>query len=1036
MSDLVTLVTERALAHPSRLFARFLVTGESEGLVRELSYGELETQARAIAAELMERGCQAEPVLLLFPPGLEFLSAFLGCVYAGAIAVPLAPPNPKRLPRTLPRLENVAADCRARFVLTSADLAPVQARASELAPRLASATWIVSEGLDPARAEAYLRPDQAGQGLCHLQYTSGSTGSPKGVRISHANVLHNLELIKQAVGQETGEAAHEVSWLPGYHDMGLIGGLLQPLYHDASLTLLAPVAFLRRPLRWLEAISRYRGTVSGAPDFAYALVAKKASDAEVAALDLSSWTTAFCGAEPIRAATVASFVQRFAPAGLPPEAFAPTYGLAEATLIVAMGQSGARSKAFEVEVASLAEGVAQAATGGEARTLISSGRVLPGCDGIVVDPETRELLEPNAIGELWVQSGSVAEGYWERPEVNAEVFAATTAKGAGPYLRTGDLAFLDPEGELYVVGRRKDLLIVHGRNVFPQDLEQSVEAAHAGVRGAAAFGIEVEDEERVVLVVEVDRRSPEDLAAIHRDVLRAVARDHELAVFALALVKRGGLPVTTSGKIQRFAARTGYLEGTLPELARFEGAAPSAVTSGRGQDAPTRLRRAHEIADWLQGWIAGATGYDREDVDLDMPLVGYGLDSAQAVELASELGAQVGQELDPSLTFDYPTIREISAALAAEGAAAPQPRTATREPSSARPRVDEAPPAASPAESPRVEPPSLAGPTCASEVSTSGESDVAPPSEGASDASSPADPPPTSSAQEEVPSPAPEAGLLASTDPTPPLAALDLFLLDLAYFVFLSLVVGPAALAAAGTARLLQQGGTPWWGLVLGLPLLAGLGLFVMALLTWILRLFLPRPQPGIHPLRSSAGRAWGLNFVLQRVVSLPLWRPLFQSSGILRWLLLRALGAEVPFRIRTAMDAEILDAHLLTIGEDVMLSGGTSVSAHLTAGDQLHLARVTLGRGVELWAGASVALGCELGQGTRVGCRTMILPHVKAGTGCVIGSFARIGEATRIGDGAWIGDEVVVGRGCVIDAGARVEAGTRLAPGSRVRAA
>ena len=221
----------------------------------------------------------------------------------------------------------------------------------------------------------------------------------------------------------------------------------------------------------------------------------------------------------------------------------------------------------------------------------------------------------------------------------------------------------------------------------------------------------------------------------------------------------------------------------------------------------------------------------------------------------------------------------------------------------------------------------------------------------------------------------------------------------------------------------------------MGAPILAGLGLFVMALLTWALRLLLPRPQPGIHPLQGPQGTAWGLNFVLQRVVSLPLWRPVFQSSGILRWLLLRALGAEVPFRLRTAMDAEILDAHLLTIGEDAMLSGGTSVSAHLTAGDQLHLARVTIGRSVELWAGASVALGCELGEGTRVGVRTMILPHVKAGRGCSIGSFVRVGEGTQIGEGATIGDEVIVGRGCVIEAGATVAPGTRLAPGSRVRA-
>jgi len=1012
MSDLVTLVTERAAAHPGRLFARFLVTGESEGLIRALSYGELEARSRAVAAELLERGCQAEPVVLLFPPGLEFLSAFLGCAYAGAIAVPLAPPNPKRLPRTLPRIEAVIGDARARFVLTSSELAPVQGRAAELAPRLAAATWIVSQDLDPEGAERYRRPDGVGQGLCHLQYTSGSTGDPKGVRISHANVLHNLELIKQAVGQGTGDEAHEVSWLPGYHDMGLIGGLLQPLYHDASLTLLAPVAFLRRPMRWLEAISRYRGTVSGAPDFAYALVAKKASEAEVAALDLSSWTTAFCGAEPIRPTTAARFVERFAPAGLSPDAFAPTYGLAEATLIVAMGAPGKRAQTLDVEPSALALGQAKPSSTPEARRLVSSGQILAGCEGRIVDPESLAVLPPNEIGELWIQSGSVAEGYWERPEVNAEVFEAKTAEGQGPYLRTGDLAFLDPAGELYVVGRRKDVLIVHGRNVFPQDLEHSVEASHPGVRSAAAFGVEVQDEERVVLAVEVDRRSPEDLAAIHREVLRAVASDHELAVFGVALVKRGGLPVTTSGKLQRFAARAAYLAGSLPELARFEGAAPAGDAASAGPDAPTRLRRAHEIADWLQRWIASATGYDACDVDLEMPLVGYGLDSAQAVELASELGAQVGQELDPALTFDYPTIAEISAALAASGGSALGP-VAQDPPSRTEPsRAGQAQPSAPPVSEP-------ASPPLAAEPAAS-------PSPERAEAPSLAPSSPDREALESAVTP------LAAT---PPLSGKNLLLLDAAFLVFASLVVGPALLAVAGASRLLLQAGLPWEGLVLGAPLLAGFGLFVLGLLIWALRLLLPRPQPGIHPLQGPQGKAWGLNFVLQRVASLPLWRPIFMSSGVLRWLLLRALGAEVPFRFRSAMDAEVLDAHLLTIGEDAMLSGGTSVSAHLTAGDQLHLARVTLGRGVELWAGASVALGCELGEGTRVGVRTMILPHVKTGRDCSIGSFVRVGEGSQIGEGATIGDEVIVGRGSVIEAGATVANGTRLAPGSRVRA-
>jgi len=614
---LVDLLTARAAERGDDPLYIFLSDGEGEEAT--LSYGELDRRARAVGARLQAAGAAGERALLLYPPGLDFIAAFFGCLYAGAVAVPAYPP---RAGRTQPRLRSIAGDARPRVVLTTAAVAVKAEDLREQIPELAGAAWIVTEDLDGGLAEGWTPPRIGSETLAFLQYTSGSTAAPKGVMVTHGNLLHNERMIGAAFGMD--EESVVVGWLPLYHDMGLIGNVLQPLHAGGRCVLMSPVSFLQRPMRWLEAISRYRGTVSGGPNFAYELCARKASPEALAGLDLSSWRVAYNGAEPVRASTLERFAAVFAPSGFKKEAFYPCYGLAEATLFVTGGHGS-----------------------GVERERVSCGRIWMGQRLVVADPETGAERGPGEEGEVWISGPSVARGYWENPD--ARDFNAFLATGGGPFLRTGDLGFL-AGGELYVTGRLKDLIILRGRNHYPQDVELTAERAHADLHpgGGAAFSVEMGGEERLVIVHEVARHRKDGIEAIAEAVRGAVAAEHEVQAQEVVLIRQAGLPKTSSGKVQRRLCRELYLKGELPVVGRSALAAADPapeLAAGLTREALAALEPAERramLAGYLRERASAALGVS---VGLDQPLTGLGLDSLSAIELKGAVESALGLSL-------------------------------------------------------------------------------------------------------------------------------------------------------------------------------------------------------------------------------------------------------------------------------------------------------------------------------------------------------------------------------------------------------
>jgi acyl-CoA synthetase (AMP-forming)/AMP-acid ligase II len=567
-ASFVDLLRRRADVHPERTAFVFLVDG-GPGETR-LTYGELDRQARAVAAAVQGIARPGERVLLLHPPGLEFVSAFFGCLYAGTIAVPAYPPDPARLARTLPRLRRIVADAGATLVLTTADLQGAAALLGDDAPELGALPWLAGDATDAGAEARWRAPAVRGETVALLQYTSGSTAEPRGVVLSHENLLANSALIRHAFGHSAESVG--VVWAPFYHDLGLIGGVLQPVFLGTATVLLSPIAFLRRPIRWLEAVSRYRGTTSGGPNFAYDLCVDRTTPAERAGLDLASWRVAFNAAEPVRASTLDRFARAFAPCGFRPEAFYPCYGLAESTLIVSGGAAGAAPVRLSADARALEHGRLRRAARarGEARALVGCGRSLPGHAVRVVDSATRHPCPPGRVGEIWVAGPSVGRGYWRRPAESARVFGARLAGGEGPFLRTGDLGVLR-DGELYVTGRAKDVVIVRGRNLYPQDIEATAERSHPALRAGcgAAFPVAVADEERLVVVHEVDRTPGLDPAAVIEAIRARVSAEQEVQVNAVVLIAPRSIPKTSSGKIRRHATRAELLAGALDTVAAW-----------------------------------------------------------------------------------------------------------------------------------------------------------------------------------------------------------------------------------------------------------------------------------------------------------------------------------------------------------------------------------------------------------------------------------------------------------------------------------
>jgi acyl-CoA synthetase (AMP-forming)/AMP-acid ligase II len=563
-SSLVALLAERARSQASDRAYIFL--NDRGGEEAALTYGELNAAARALAARLARLVRPGDRALLVFPPGLEFMVAYFGCLIARVIAVPMMMPR-----RNSARDSSAAilANCEPSVALTTSAFA----LRHDLQERFAheGLQWHAVD-LTAGEADDAELPVPDPQTIAFLQYTSGSTSDPKGVAVTHANLLANLEMIRIALGN-TSRSTY-VNWVPLYHDMGLILNALQAFYVGAPCVLMAPNAFVQRPLSWLRAIGHYKAEVAASPNFGYDLCVSRYRPEQMEGIDLSSWKAALNGAEPVRSDTIAKFIDTFAPHGFQPNSVFPAYGMAEATLLISGGGRGAGHITRSVSQSALqAHRAEPPADSADAQTLVGCGRTLQGERIAIVDPDSRARLPANQVGEIWVSGPNVARAYWRNATATQNALHGHI-EGEGSaisWLRTGDLGFLDASGELYVTGRIKDVIIIRGGNHYPQDIERTVQRLHPSLRqnGGAAFSVPDENgEEALAIVQEIERteRSKIDPKELHELIREGVADQHELFARHITLIRPGTLPKTTSGKIQHALARRLWLEGRLQML--------------------------------------------------------------------------------------------------------------------------------------------------------------------------------------------------------------------------------------------------------------------------------------------------------------------------------------------------------------------------------------------------------------------------------------------------------------------------------------
>ncbi len=691
----VDVLQQRALYQGDQLALSFLEHGYDDAT--RITYSELDQRARTVAAHLQARNLAGQRALLLFPPGLDYIAGFFGCLYAGVIAVPAYPPDPARLERTLPRLQAIVADSQACAALTTAEIMSFAEPVLEIVDDLAVLEWIATDTLDAGVADRWREPDIHAASLAFLQYTSGSTRTPRGVMVSHVNLLHNSALIAESFGAELGMTG--IIWLPPYHDMGLIGGLLQPIYSNVHCVLMSPMAFLQRPLHWLQAIMHYRAAISGGPNFAYDLCVRRITPEERATLDLSSWRVAFNGAEPVRAATLVRFSETFASCGFQYKAFFPCYGLAESTLLVTNSEHDQAPVIQTVCKRALSDHRVDIieANAPDSTTLVSSGRTPTSQSVFIVDPQTRQLCTDDRVGEIWISGSSVAQGYWNRSEETEAVFQAQLADGsAGSFLRSGDLGFMH-QGELFVTGRLKDLIIIDGRNHYPQDIEATTEASHARLRGggSAAFAIG-DDSEQLVIVAEVERTAMRQLQSADGTdssllaeemiaaIRQAVFEEHNVRATAVVLLRPGRIPKTSSGKIQRHACRQEFLNDTLESVATSKLSAVDSEQPPEVAPLPNRediLAAAPEqrlalVETALTLLTARILRLPPSDVDSLQALSAHGLDSINAVELMHEIETRFGATLPIAAFLRGDSIRQLAEAMLPHIGETPAPEVA------------------------------------------------------------------------------------------------------------------------------------------------------------------------------------------------------------------------------------------------------------------------------------------------------------------------------------------------------------------------
>jgi acyl-CoA synthetase (AMP-forming)/AMP-acid ligase II/acyl carrier protein len=675
MSDFDESLSQRlerhAEADSDAILYRFLRDGETES--ERLSRGGFAERVRRAAAGLQEQGVTGRPVLLLYPPGLDFAVSFFACLHAGAIAVPALPPDPLRPQRILPRLRAIVHSAEIGAVLTDEESAESARTWLHQAPDLKGIPWIATDTLAAESAAGTSPPDVAADAPAFLQYTSGSTAAPRGTVVTHQNLMHNLAAIAHAFHSHGETVA--VSWLPVYHDMGLIGNVLQAAFLGCSCVLMSPTAFIRQPIRWLRAISDYRGTFTVAPNFAYNLCNRKTTPEQREGLDLSSLQFTLNGAEPVRPETLETFAQTFAPHGLDPSSLHPVYGLAEASLLVA-GRKPVLDQPpsiTQVDSDAFERGTLSFVDDGGYRT-VGCGEVALGMTVAIVDPDEGVPVEEGRVGEIWVAGDSVAAGYWRDENATRTTFGFTLADHPGQqFLRTGDLGWIHG-GELHVAGRIKDLVIIRGRNHHPQDIEFVAENAHDAIRQgcSAAFALEGTDEERLGLVAEVDLRKTDDEPARIADAVRGALVDAlDVRAHLVVLVAPRNVPKTTSGKIQRALCRKALLADRLEVIERSDLAEVEAAEArAAARTSPTAGMSHEELLEAVHPFIVDQLcmllRLPEETVLSGRTLAELGLDSLAAVEL--RFAAEMEYEVDVPLELqpDRTTLDDLVVWLVAQ----------------------------------------------------------------------------------------------------------------------------------------------------------------------------------------------------------------------------------------------------------------------------------------------------------------------------------------------------------------------------------
>jgi len=673
--NLIRMLRRHAEERPDQPAFIHLLDGQSNQTI--LTYAQFDQRACAIAAHLQNMGLAGQRVLLVYPPGLDFITAFFGCLYANCVAVPTYPPHRQRM---LNRFHAIAADAESSIALsTSCATSQFQSminHKSGQSPTYSQIQWLATDEIPDALAEQWSEPAITSDTLAMLQYTSGSTSQPKGVMLSHANLIDNTRTIHHAFGLQREDSA--VFWLPMYHDMGLVGGVITNVFAGGTNVLISPANFLQKPITWLAAISKYRTTISGGPNFAYDLCVRKITDEQRATLDLSSWALAFIGAEPIQPGTLERFAAAFAPCGFKPSAFYPCYGLAEATLIVSGARrgSGATVQAFH-DTALTKNHVKPVPNGnGQARRLVACGSPVDTMRVVIVNSKTHIEAAPGCVGEIWIAGASVGQGYWHNPRLTSRSFNVHLSNTSeGPFLRTGDLGFMS-DGQLYVTGRREDLIIVRGLNRYPQDIEATARMSHPllKVGYGAAFAVDDHGSQQLILVQEVRHDGKTDLKLVLDAARMAVLDEHDLALDKIVLVRSGTIPKTSSGKVQRRACRRAFLSGELKTLAEYSGlmvenADPSDTISpgikSTGSSIPHLAQHPSQSSAFTAvcQHVHALSGAVLPDLTPNTPIIALGLDSLQRIELVAAIEKTLCGYMPDAAYCQAQTLGELAQAV-------------------------------------------------------------------------------------------------------------------------------------------------------------------------------------------------------------------------------------------------------------------------------------------------------------------------------------------------------------------------------------